>query len=164
MGVILSPGQNPAEFILIAAKAAEGTGPAASGPGELSQEQPARNTSFDSRAYSAAAAAAMSGSVGDMEYLYEEAGRGEGEGGETEGLEGGREHAVEGGGGGEHGLLLLREEGGRTRDLLRGSRGRGTYAVGFWAQVISAVFLEGVLSLLLVSVLVLASLRLLVVR
>ena len=77
-----------------------------------------------------------------MEYLYEEAGRAEGEGGEREGLWGERKHAVEeeGGGRGEHGLLLLREEGGRTRDLLRGSRGRGTYAVGFWAQVILLFF------------------------
>ena len=149
IGVILSPGQNPAEFILIAAKAAAAAAAASATSrfeefsAEISANCAPRNTVLDSRANSTAAAL-ESNAVGDVEYLYEDAetetGASEGAGREM-GL-GGSEHVVEQESelGVGRGVLLLKEEGSPTRDMLRALRGQRTpYAVGFWAQVIFVV-------------------------
>eukprot|EP00904_Undaria_pinnatifida_P002533 jgi/Undpi1/12280/HiC_scaffold_5.g01956.m1 len=138
-----------AEFILIAAKAAAAAAAASATSrfeefsAEISANCAPRNTVLDSRANSTAAAL-ESNAVGDVEYLYEDAetetGASEGAGREM-GL-GGSEHVVEQESelGVGRGVLLLKEEGSPTRDMLRALRGQRTpYAVGFWAQV-SAVW------------------------
>lgn len=116
IGVVPSPGQNPAEFILLAAAEANITGFRAL---DRSQEF----TADRSRECSSGSDRVSAGGIGGIEYLYED-----------------EESEEDRDAGGEKGEEQEVEEGGRaevfTRELRRVWKGeRTSYAVGFCAQV-----------------------------
>lgn len=115
IGFVPSPGQNPAEFILLAAAKANITG--FRGP-DRDQEY----TADRSREPSSRSDRVSVGGIGGVVYLYED-----------------EEYEEDKEAGGEKGEEQEVEEGGRaevlTRELRRVWKGERTYAVGFCAQV-----------------------------